>query len=438
MGNTIKVLLVGMRNLNRNYGVQGLTLPIVKLLNTHFTAKYIFVLSHMDANDKSIYKKYTTIKTISAPHPFVILGRRNFLFYIFYAIVKRNLKGELKKLFLLIKHLKASDVVIDVSGIEFIGNRPVKTRYPRCINTISMQWLAEKNCTLYIKYTKSYGPISNKDKIYKSIAKKWLNKLPFLFVRGESNLKKMKNLGLKIPLFSFPDVSLSLEVEEKNWALAHVSKLGIDVSKKIVGLSPSTVISNVKTGTQVSSCGREHIVLCRKIIDFYRKKGLQVLLIPHSIDDGYNLKSCDLALCKKIYNELENKIGVYILDDFDLTYAQVRAIIGLLDFYVTGRYHSLASALSMAVPVIALSWHIKYRDIMSLFLDDFLAIDCRTTSIEKSIALIEKYYCNREWFDKKRVFEKKQEILKEIDNSIIILATKIRKINSTKKNMEKC
>lgn len=437
MQNTIKVLFVGMRNLNRNYGVQGLTLPLLKLLNTHFNAEYTFVLSRMDASDRSIYKKHATINTILAPHPFVILGKRNFFFYIFYAIIRRNLKGELKKLFRLIKHIKDSDVVIDVSGIEFVGNGPVKTRYPRCINTISMQWLAEKNCTLYIKHTKSYGPISNKDKIYKSIVKKWLNKLPFLFVRGESNLKKMENLELKIPLFAFPDVSLSLEPEEKNWAVGHVSNLGIDVSKKIVGLSPSTVISNVKTGTQGSSCGREHIVLCKKIIDFYRKKGLQVLLIPHSIDDGHNLKSCDLALCKKIYNELENKRGVYILDDFDLTYAQVRAIIGLLNFYVTGRYHSLASALSMAVPVVALSWHIKYRDIMSLFLDDFLAINCRTTGIEESLALIEKYYCNREWFDKERVFEKKQEILKEIHKSIIILATEIRKINSTKK-MEKC
>ena len=111
----------------------------------------------------------------------------------------------------------------------------------------------------------------------------------------------------------------------------------------------------------------------------------------------------------------------------DLTYAQVRAIVGLLDFYVTGRYHSVASALSMAVPTVALSWHIKYKDITSLFLDDSPVINCRTTSVEKSVALVKDYYYNRQWFDKGRLLERKKEVVKEIDKSVNILTSEIKR-----------
>ena len=303
-----------------------------------------------------------------------------------------------------------------------------------------MQWLAEKYNKIYLKYTKSYGPFPDKDKIYKLLVEKQLNKLPFIFVRGESNLREMKEkLRLKVPLHSFPDISISLKAESKKWALSYVSRLGVDLSRKIGGISPSTVVAGIKTRNSSSSCGGNHIKLCKEIIEFYRLNGLQVLLIPHSLDDGKNLKSCDLALTKKIYNELENKRDIILVDDMNLTYGQVRAIIGLLDFYATSRYHSLSSALCMAVPVVALSWHIKYGDIMRLFLDDFLVVNCRTNSIKKSLALIKKYYYNRQWFDKEKMLERKKEIVKEIDKSVTILANEVRRLLEHKNNsMEKC
>jgi polysaccharide pyruvyl transferase WcaK-like protein len=444
MEKKMKFLFVGLRNLKRNYGAQGLALPFIEKLSNHFSAEYTFVLSRIyKGQELSFLKNCIFIKKILSPHPFVILGKRNLLFHLLYLLVKRRrLLDEKAKLFRLVNTLKDVDVVIDLSGIEFIGNLPLKRRYASYLDTISMQWLAEKNDKLYLKYTKSYGPFPDKDKIYRFIVEKYLNKLPFLFVRGENNLRNMtKKLRLKIPLYSFPDISISLEAESKEWALTYVKRLGVDPSRKIVGLSPSTVIARItrkKAITEGSGYGANNIALCKEIIKFYRLNGLQVLLIPHSIDDGKNLRSCDLALVKKIYSELKNKSGIFLFDDMDLTYRQVRAIIGLLDFYVTGRYHSVSSALSMVVPVVALSWHIKYRDLMSLFLDDFLVIDCRTTSIKKAVALIKEYFDNRQWFDKEKVLERKKEIVKEIDRSVIILVNEIKRVREQKdKSMEK-
>jgi polysaccharide pyruvyl transferase WcaK-like protein len=209
--------------------------------------------------------------------------------------------------------------------------------------------------------------------------------------------------------------------------LNYVDKLGIDSSKKLVGLSPSTVIAGINTKNNGSSCGDRHITLCKEIIKFYRLNKQQVLLIPHSISDGKDLRSCDLALARKIYDETRDKTEVFLVDDMNLTYAQVRAIVGLLDFYITGRYHSISSALSMGVPTVCLSWHIKYKDIISLFLKEIPIIDCRTNSVEKSAALIKEYYYNQQWFDRERVLERKKEIIKEIDKSVDILANEIKR-----------
>jgi polysaccharide pyruvyl transferase WcaK-like protein len=421
----INFLFVGLGYLEHNYGAQGIAFPLMAKLSGLFTSKYTFVLSH----DSQEWDK-PTFRTVAAPHPLFILGKCCLLFLPFYLFIRRKvrLKDEKTKYSLLINALKDSDVIIDLSGIEFIGNLPLIRRYSQLLSTISMQLLAERHDKIYLKHTKSYGPFPDKDKVYKFLIRKQLKRLPFVFVRGEDNLKDMKKLGLNIPAYSFPDISISLEPETKKWALDYVKRLGIDVSQKICGLSPSTVIASIETRNRNSSCGANHIELCKKIVEFYRLNNRQVILIPHSIYDGENAKICDLALSKKIYAELKYKEDVFIINHMDLTYKQVRAIVGLLDFHITGRYHSLCSALSMTVPVVSLSWHMKYEDAMRLFLEDFLAIDCRKTNVEKSLKLITKYYHDRRWFDKEKVQERKKKVLGEIDKSITILANFINKV----------
>lgn len=425
MKNEIKVLFTGLSYLNHNYGAQGIAFPLMEKISSKFNAEYTFVLSRNQEKEYSFSREYT-FSYITTPSFFAFLRKRSFSIYLLYRLIKRKTltKVEKRNYSALINILKESDVVIDLSGIEFIGNVPLKTRYLKYLNETSVQLIAEKYDKLYIKYTKSYGPFPDNDRIYQILVKRQLNKLPFLFVRGKTNLNRMKKLGLDIPLYSFPDVSLSLEAESRSWASDYISKLGIDTSKKMAGLSPSTVIAGLETEKR-ASCGDEHTKLCKEIIKFYQLNNNQVLLIPHSITDGEDLGSCDLALAKKIYDEINDKKGVFLIEDMGLSYAQVRAIIGLLDFYVTGRYHSLSSSLSMGVPTVSLSWHMKYGDIISLFLEDKPIIDCRVLRIEKATELIQDYYHNRQWFNRERVLERRKELVAEIDKSVNILTSVI-------------
>jgi len=409
MKESIKILFTDLRYLNHNYGAQGIAFPLMEKLNNYFKAEYTFALLYG--------KNYKEDSEFSPKFNFNI-------------IVQPKLRTMLKKGYTeqhisFIKKLNRSDVIIDLSGIEFIGNQTFKTRWGNYINTIYPQLLAKKYKKLYLKYTKSYGPFPHK--IYRFFVKKNLNSLPFVFIRGKNNLETVKKLNLKVQIFSFPDVSIALDPESKDWVLNYIKKLKLNSSKQIVGISPSAVIRGIPICNKNSSCNLNHEKLCKKIIRFYQSKGQQVLLIPHSIGDGRDIKSCDLALSKKVYLELENKENVFVIQDMTLTYKQVRSIISLLNFYVTGRYHSVSSALSMGVPIVSLSWHIKYKDIMSLFLEDFLAIDCRTTGIEQSLSLIKKYFEERSWFNKNKVLIKKEKLIKEIDRSIGILAKEIRR-----------
>ena len=238
-------------------------------------------------------------------------------------------------------------------------------------------------------------------------------------------MSAVNQLKLDIPIYSFPDISLVLKPADAKWAQNYIANL-MPSKNNIIGITPSVVIRNISSITNMTS-GEDHVELCKQIITKYSNAHQSILLIPHSIGNGKNLKTCDLALARKIYNEMPDIENLVLLDDINLTYQQTRAIIGQLNFYITSRYHSLASALKMRIPTISLSWHIKYNDIMKLYLDKFLTIDCRTTNISDAMKLIDKFYENRDWFSKELMQKRQTEIEKEIEKSIEMIVEDIQK-----------
>lgn len=440
MKQKIKILFPDLTYLNYNYGAQGIAFSLIEELDKYFDAEYTFVVSKEYYQDDCSFLKKYGFNIIISPNSYLIsvaLERGWFVSRILYSLVRlfkkkipKITENERELFSILVRKLQENDVVIDLSGIEFTGGKGIKSRWLGYMQRVWIQRLTEKHNKLYLKYTKSYGPFP--DRIYRYFVGRRLNKLPFVFVRGKNNLKIIKRLNLKPPIYSFPDISIALKPENKDWAIRYIKNLGLVPSESIIGISPSAVISSIPVYSNNSSCSVNHIKLCKEIIKFFQSKGSKILLIPHSLDKKHP-ESCDLALTKKIYNEIEDKTNVFIISE-GLTYKQVRSIVGLLDFYITGRYHSVSSALSMGIPVISLAWHIKYRDIMSLFLDDFLVIDCRTTSIRESLALIKKYYDNQNWFNRDKVLKRKEEAMKQINKSIEILTREIEKSIQNKKS----
>ncbi|MBT3168951.1 MAG: polysaccharide pyruvyl transferase family protein [Candidatus Cloacimonetes bacterium] len=404
----MKILITDLAYFHHNYGAQALLLPLIEKIRNRIDAEISITISDTKyIREDKIFAKKNNLKLFIKPRL-----KSSTLFSL-------NDWIQLKKYNNLIKQ---NDVIIDLAGIEFIGNLPKTTKWKELLNVIFTQKLAEKYDKIYLKYTKSYGPFIGK--FYRRIIKSHFNKLPFLMVRGEENLKNLEQMNLKTLLYSFPDISIGLNAESKTWAKKYLEKMLL--KGKIVGISPSVVIRNIKQNSRQNCSGKNHKILSKMIIKQLIDKGNSVLIIPHSIGDGKDLTNCDLAFAKEIYAEIEND-KLFILNDTSLAYKEVRAIIGQLDFYITGRYHSLVSALTIKIPVIALSWHTKYNDIMSLFHKKYLAINCRKKSIDDAFAEIDEFYQNRNWFDENYSVKMHKKLIAEIDKSIHLLFTEIEK-----------
>ena len=405
----MKILLTDLSYFYHNYGVQGILLPFIEKISESLNVEMTVTVSN------PIY--YEQDKQFAADHGFKLFLKPRLKFSSFFKL------KDLQKLKKYRKLINEHDVIIDLSGIEFIGNLPKLIMWKDLINTLYTQKIAGKFKKKYYKFTKSYGPFHNK--LYTKIIRKNFNKLPFLQVRGEQNMDSINKLKLDIPVYSFPDVSLALKSADNEWAHNYLANLMPDISN-IFGISPSVIIRNISNILN-KTCGKDHVEMCKQIISKYSNAHQPVLLIPHSIGDGKNLDTCDLALARKIFNEIPKKENLYKLDDVNLTYQQTRAIIGQLSFYVTSRYHSLASALKMRIPTISLSWHIKYKDIMKLYLDKFLTIDCRKTNIPDAMQLVDEYYKNRDGFSRDLWQKRQTKIEKEIENSIKMIVEDINR-----------
>ena len=406
----MKLLLTDLAYFHHNYGAQGILFPFIDKLRKKLDVEIAVTVS------SSIY--FEQDRQIAADHDFHIILKPRITILSFLKIRKFQQFKIYRDL------IKKQDVIIDLSGIEFIGNLPTLIKWKNLINTLYTQKISKEYKKKYYKFTKSYGPFQNK--VYSNIIRKNLNKLPFLQVRGEKNLDSVNQLKLDVPIYSFPDVSLVLEPAGEKWVKNYITNLGINTSN-IFGISPSVVIRNISNISNMTA-GFDHVELCKRIINKYSNSHQSVLIIPHSVGNGKDLKTCDLALARKIYNELEEKENVFLLDDASLTYKQARAIIGKLSFYITSRYHSLASALKMKIPTISLSWHIKYEDIMKLYLDKFLIVDCRTKNITESLKLIDEFYEQRDWFCEEIMHKKQNEIENEIKCSIDMIVDDIKKV----------
>lgn len=384
-----KILFFGQFTLNHSYGCQGLAFPVVEYLNKYLDVEYTFMISEQHYEDNIDFCKEKGFKIVKFPYP---------------KFWKDNKE--------LIKAIRESDVIIDVDGIEYIGSLTYIKRWFHYCRVNYIHWLARKYNKIYLKAQKSYGPFTNN--FFNFMVKRTLNRLPFVLVRGEENLKQIKTLNLKVPVYDCPDGSFILEPEKKEWAEQYLIKLGLDINKEIIGISPSYVINNINN---------DHVDLCKDLIEYFQSIGKQVLIIPHSINNNMDVRSCDLALSESIYEDLKKKDNVFIITDVNIEYKHVRSIMGFLSFYITGRYHGVISSLYVNVPSVVFSWHVKYKDVLSLFLDKLPIIEPDITSKE-SLELIKNYYNNQDWFNGNKVQHNLENVQKRVREGLRLIKLK--------------
>lgn len=319
--------------------------------------------------------------------------------------------------------LKKSSLVVDMTAISYVGPPLGRTKRIILDGRFRYFFLSKINKIPFLAWTQSYGPFSNS--IIRFLAKTDLKNLPIIFCRGPSCEASVKKLLPSCKTKSYPDVAITLcydPLEALSYIPMHQKN-----QKRLVTISPSAVLYDQ---SPVDKEANDHIKFLTTVISGLHEMGFQILLVPHLFSTTSNSpRLCDYAVCKELQTE-SLKLGVPIdTIEEDLSAECLKSIISHAFTHIGARYHSLIAALSCAVPSIALSWHPKYQDIMTLYQVPEFTIECaHTGSGEIALDLFNKI-CANEKPIRKLLMEKHRELCLLIEENTRLLLESYNQIS---------
>jgi colanic acid/amylovoran biosynthesis protein len=156
--------------------------------------------------------------------------------------------------------------------------------------------------------------------------------------------------------------------------------------------------------------------LCDRITHEY---GAKIVFVPHVLYQGNN----DREIATEIINRMQNKGAVII--KMEANPMRVKYVISKLALMISPRMHPIIHALSSGVPVIAIDYNKKTREVMKLFDKEEWVIDL--ANLDDLPRLVDSYFIKRETgnafyeIKKMRVTEDYVQVLR---NTILASTTK--------------
>ena len=281
----------------------------------------------------------------------------------------------LRKLFSLYKQ---SDVIIDYWGLMFTDAKK-RTLMMRLLEGFPM-FLGKIFGKVVIKYTADFGPFYTS--VNKKAAKFYLNHVDFIIARSQTSFDSLKKLNIKTPIIICPDTALILKAA--NALPEEVAPLNID---NLICLSVSHVAER-KAGHD--NYIKQMAQLCDFLVNAVQT---DILIVPNEIAPE-KPKLDDVRVAHEIVDAVKNKTKVAVFDK-TFTAPQLKGIIAKSKIVIASRYHTVVAALSSGVPTVSLSWHEKYRDLMSLFAQQEHVCDLETCDFDTLSSTIMNVWENR-------------------------------------------
>ena len=309
--------------------------------------------------------------------------------------------------------LATSDLILDVGGTTFTDAKQYKAIFSvLCI--LPGIFLGKKQ----MKISQTMGPFN---KFFNRVmAKMFLPKLDLIIGRGSDSESCLKKLGLNNVTFR-TDASFTMKIGKDIISRMEKVYRPLFKGKKVVGIAPNSIVE----GYCIKK-GKNHAKIFSSFIDYLISEDYFVLLIPHSI--RFNTKSKhnnDLYTIRNIYGKVkQKKYCLKIENDYDAR--EFRALIGLTDFFIASRFHSMISALAMQVPLNVYGWGFhKYSEVMQEFELEKNVFDYNELKVERMIERFNELVYNKNYVISKirknlpRVIESSQthaELIKRILN----------------------
>ncbi len=230
--------------------------------------------------------------------------------------------------------INGGDGFSDIYGTTTFERRLFETR------------LAMKEHIPLVMLPQTLGPF--KDESNFKTAEKILRYASKIYVRDNKFEAKLKSLNVSFKLTK--DLSYYMQPE----------KVDIIIQSNAVGLNISGLCYS-NNFRDLSGCFNFYPQLITRIIKHFQIRNIPIFLIAHS----YNYKNAeeandDMLASKEIYNSLEDKTNVYLID-LNLTSPQTKYVISRFNFFIGTRMHANFAAIFMKVPVFGLAYSYKYE-----------------------------------------------------------------------------
>jgi polysaccharide pyruvyl transferase WcaK-like protein len=393
----MKILVTGLC-LSRNLGGPAMGLTLINQLKSRYPkANFIFAI---EPHEYDFEKKWAEVYNIE------IVRRDKLTSYLTTKFRLREIKSILKLNFKkhkntilfekvnneFFKAIKESDLIIDMSGIAYVGDG---VRGPlEGIRQYSNFYFAKKFGKPFARFIQSFGPFN--DFRVRFFAKRELNRLDFVPARGKNSAGYCKEIVKdKSKVYDFPDSAILLPPADDEWTNQYLSKIGFRTKDYII-ISPSSVIYNIPKHIG-GSIGENHIESMYLLTHKLLSKNFNILFLPHMYSPTKN--DCDREICYNIYHKLNldpsQKSKIKIVHE-DIDPMQAKGLIKHSKLAIVSRYHALVAAVSMSVPVITLGWNIKYKDLLDYYDLGEMAIDVRKYNPTEIYSMIVKNQKNKE------------------------------------------
>ena len=302
-----------------------------------------------------------------------------------------------------VRTLLNSSAIIDIWGISFtdtLGKNTLAGRLSR-----GRIWILGKLFRKpVVKYTSAIGPC--RSRMHRFFASLFLNHFcDMVIARDNQSLKELESLKVKKTKFCCPDTAIALDIKLNSDA--HRLNL-IRQNQPIIGISVS--FQAFRRAGISEKYVKMTSVFIERIISAYNA---HVIIIPNELSNG---PDDDRKVASEVYSCVpEDKCD--IIQTQSILAEELKGIISVCDAIIAARYHSVIAALSSAVPLIAVSWHHKYTEVMNLFNQGDFIFDVSKCDAELLIDQFGLLWSNRNKI-RKDLQERLPEIIKTIEKGM--------------------
>ena len=205
----------------------------------------------------------------------------------------------------------------------------------------------------------SWGPFENR--WVRLFTRRMLSKAEVIFAREKLSYEYLMTLpGLDHGrILLSPDIAFQFHGSSPEAADRILVERGLgDQAAPLVGIAPNM---RIYERTPHEGADNPYMnALIRIARDFIERADCHIVLLPH---EGSKLRPNDPELCRMLADHVDCPGRVVGLTGEESS-ADMKAVIGRLEFLVTSRYHALVAALSLRVPTAVLGWSHKYDELM--------------------------------------------------------------------------